>query len=66
MAAQHDPPLVNRIPRISMLKENNVRVGFLEHDSYIALRNALPPYLRPIFVVGFHVGTRIGELVELR
>ena len=66
LAAQQDPPLVNRLPRIAMLAENNVRKGFLEHDRYVALRNELPSHLQALFVVGFHTGARIGELVKLR
>jgi integrase len=65
LAATSDPPLVNRIPRISLLEENNVRKGFLEHEAYIALRNELPDHLKAIFVIGFHTGARVGELEDL-
>jgi hypothetical protein len=42
LAAKQTPPLVNRVPFIPMLKENNTRKGFLEHDEFLALREALP------------------------
>lgn len=29
-----------------MLKENNIRKGFFEHSDFIALREALPSYLK--------------------
>jgi integrase len=66
LAAAADPPLVNRVPRITMLEENNVRKGFLEDGVYVALRNELPEYLSAIFVVGFHTGARVGELESLQ
>jgi hypothetical protein len=39
LAARCDPPKVARVPHIRMLKETNVRTGFLEYDGYAALRN---------------------------
>ena len=45
-----------------MLTEDNVRTGFLDDEGYLALRNELPEYLRPMFVVAYHVGNRLGEL----
>ena len=66
LAAQNDPPMVVRVPYIPMLKENNVRKGFLEYDQYVKLRNELPPELRALFVVGYYTGARIGELRGLR
>jgi site-specific recombinase XerD len=39
LARQATPPRVNSVPHIAMLKENNVRTGFLEakqHDRLVA------------------------------
>jgi len=66
LAAQSDPPKVAYVPHIPKLEENNVREGFLEYDQYLALREALPIHLRCLFVVGYHVGCRLGELRSLR
>jgi integrase len=66
LAEKSDPPLVNRVPDVALLQENNVRKGFLEHEAYITLRNELPAELRALFVVGFHTGARVGELEDLR
>jgi len=66
LAFQCDPPKVMRIPYIPKLEENNVRTGFLEHDGYVQLRDALPGPVRPLFVVAYHVGPRRGELLVLQ
>lgn len=42
-----------------------MRSGFLDDAGYLQLRRELPDYLRPIFVVAYHVGNRIGELRRL-
>jgi len=31
-----------------------------------ALRDALPDYLKPLFVTGYCTGVRLGELLEIR
>ncbi len=62
LALQNDPPLVHRAPHIPKLDEDNVREGFLEDRQYRLLRDKLPPHLRCLFVVGYHVGCRLGEL----
>jgi integrase len=66
LAAQNDPPLVNRVPHVPTLRENNVRKGFLEHEDYRRLRDALPEPIRPLLVVGYHTGARVGELLPLQ
>ena len=57
---------LSKSPKIRMLAEDNVRTGFLEHNEYFTLRQALPAYLVPLFVVGYHLGSRLGELLNLR
>ena len=66
LAAKCDPPKVARVPYIQMLKESNIRTGFLEYDGYVALRDELPWYLRPLFVAAYHVGGRRGELTSVQ
>ncbi len=66
LGAKSDPPKIVRVPHIPMLDENNVRKGFLEHEAYRTLRDALPEEIRALFVVGYHIGARVGELRGLR
>ncbi len=66
LAIQHDPPLVARAPFIMSLTERNVRTGFVEHNQYKAICHELPDDIRPLLVVGYHVGNRKGELLMLQ
>ena len=65
LATKSTPPKVAQIPYIPMLKENNVRKGFLEHHEFIALRGALPDYLKAPVTFAYHVGWRKGEIMGL-
>jgi integrase len=65
LGAQETPPKVDRVPYIPMLKENNVRKGFFEHGDFIALRNALPFYLRPFITFAYKSGWRDTEIAGL-
>ena len=65
MGAQQTPPKVDRVPYISMLKENNVRQGFFEHGDFIALRNALPSYLKGFVTFGYKTGWRFSEVAGI-
>jgi integrase len=60
------PPKVLVVPRFPMVKEENIRKGFLRDDQYTALLNELPGEVRPLFVVGYETGIRLGELLAIR
>lgn len=66
LALQCDPPKIARAPYIRLLPENNVRKGFLDDAPYLKLRNELPDYLQPLYVIAYHLGNRLGELRRLR
>jgi integrase len=66
LGAEATPRKVVVIPKFPMFTENNVRTGFLEHEQYRSLLVELPAELQPLFVVGYHVGNRCGELLALK
>jgi len=60
------PPKVAFVPYIPHLKENNVRQGYYEHSEYLALRDALPQYFRPVVIMAYYTGMRKGEMLGLK
>ena len=65
LGTQQTPPLVNRVPYIPMLKENNTRKGFFEHEEFLALRNILPGYLNGFVSFAYQYGWRLEEVAGL-
>jgi integrase len=58
------PPKVVNIPYFPLVSEaNNARQGFLTDEQYAKLRDALPDYLKPLFVTAYFTGVRRGELL---
>jgi integrase len=69
LARQSTPPKVNAVPYIAMLKENNIRTGFLEgnqHDCLAAETGKIGLWLRVMFEVGYTYGWRHEELLDLQ
>lgn len=66
LAMQLDPPIVARVPKITLLREDNARQGFLEPEEYERLLTELPDRLKALFVVAYHAGARKGELRKIR
>jgi integrase len=60
------PPKVTAIPFFPMTPETNVRTGFLSDDQFASLLRELPSELKPLFVVGYTTGIRLGELRAIR
>jgi integrase len=65
LALEATPPLIDRAPKITMLKNAPPRQGFLSHNDYATLKAVLPPYLVPVFVTAYHVGCRRSELLQV-
>ncbi|WP_208597112.1 tyrosine-type recombinase/integrase [Syntrophobacter fumaroxidans] len=66
LGAQSTPPKVDRVPHIPMLKERNAREGFFERADFLALRDALPSYLKGVVTFGFKTGWRKSEILCLQ
>jgi integrase len=56
---------VRDVPYVPMLQENNVRKGFFEFENFLAIRDALPEYLKPVVTFAYHTGWRKGEILSL-
>lgn len=65
LAHSSTPPKVTSIPKIEMLEENNVRRGFFEHTEYLAVRNQLQKYLKPVLEFGYVFGGRKEEILSI-
>ena len=65
IGARQTPPKVDRVPYIPMLKENNVRKGFFEHGDFLALREALPDYMKGFVTFAYKTGWRVSEIEGL-
>ena len=66
LGARCTPPKVAQVPFIPMLKENNVRKGFVEHNDYLALRQFLPEYLKPVLTFAYYSGWRKSEILNMK
>jgi integrase len=65
LGAEQTPPIVDRVPNIPMLRENNVRKGFFEHGEFIKLREVLPKHLGGFSTFAYIEGWRISEITGL-
>jgi integrase len=65
LGAQQTPAKVDRVPYIPMMKENNIRKGFFEHADFLALKDALPSYLKGFSTFAYKVGWRVSEITGL-
>ena len=62
--ARRDGKMV-AIPFFPMLKEDNVRTGFVNRPEFIKLRDAMPEHLRPLLTFLYFTGCRIGAALSI-
>lgn len=66
LASRMTPPKATNTPYVPHLQEHNVRQGYFEHHEYLAFKEALPSYLKPLITMAYHTGMRKGELLGLK
>lgn len=66
IGARQTPPKVSMVPYIPMLKESNTRKGFFEHGEFLAIRDALPEYLKGYVTFSYYKGWRKEEVSGLK
>jgi integrase len=68
LGARQIPPKVSRdnIPVFELLKESDPKQGFFEEDEFLALRDALPDYLKGLVTFGYFRGGRVSEYLNLK
>ena len=65
LGSEQSPPLVERVPKIPMLKESNVRKVFFEHAEFLAVRDCFPDHLKGFVTFGYKTGWRASEIAKL-
>lgn len=56
---------LTQVPYFPMLKENNVRKGFVTIEQFRKLREAMPVHLRPLITFLYFTGCRIGAALAI-
>jgi len=56
---------LGQAPYFPMLKEDNIRKGFLTPSQFIKLREAMPEHLRPLVTFLYFTGCRIGAALAI-
>ncbi len=61
-----DDEVIERVPKIPMYELHNTREEFFEHYQFLALRDAVPEYLKGLVTFAYKTGCRRGEIVNLQ
>jgi integrase len=66
LETKQTPSRVGKVPYIPIIQVDNRREGFLEYDDHQAVLDSLPQSLKALFVVAFHSGCRLGEVLNMK
>jgi integrase len=66
LETKQTPSRVGKVPHIPIVRVNNTRQGFLEYDDHESVLDALPRSLKALFVIAFHSGCRLGEVLKMK
>jgi len=61
----HQGGKLQHVPHIALLREHNVRSGFVEDDAFARLVGHLPAAVQPVARFGFITGWRLSEVLGL-
>lgn len=64
-AIRHGRLTVNPAQPVKKLPENNVRMRILSTEEADTLISCCPPHIKPIVLIAFYTGMRLGEIVQL-
>ncbi|HEY4359422.1 MAG TPA: tyrosine-type recombinase/integrase [Bryobacteraceae bacterium] len=66
LETKRTPSRVAKVPHIPIVRVNNRRLGFIEYDAHEYILAALPRSIQALFVIAFHSGCRLGEILAMR
>jgi site-specific recombinase XerD len=66
LAAEADPPKVDRVPHFELLREANARKGFFEREEFDRVCTNLPDYLRAPVLTAYVTGWRLASEILTR
>lgn len=66
LETKRTPSRIGKAPYIPIVHVDNAREGFLEYDDHTSVLDALPRSLKALFVIAFHSGCRLGEVLNMR
>ena len=61
----HEDGRIQNVPKIRFLKEPPARKGFLELEKFEELLALLPTHLRPLILLLYYDGVRVGEALQI-
>jgi len=66
LESKRTPSAVGKVPFIPFVAETTTRDGFLEYSDHYSVLAELPASLKVMFVIAFHSGCRLGEILNMR